>query len=530
MKKRKSGILCHISSLPSDFGIGDFGSGAYDFVDFLERSKQSLWQVLPMGMTGLGNSPYQCFSSFAGNVFFISPGILFEKGYISEKDLKKAKSADFYKVDYDEVRAAKGRIFEKAFFSFSTGATEAEKQKYLEFCAENDYWLSDYSLFMSLKEYFIKKRKEEGKNSEYKAFLEETPYIKDEKLKRDYYLNGAWISFPKDLRQREAGALKEYSYLLRKETEFNKFLQFELFSEWNEIKKYANLKGIEIIGDMPIFPAYDSADVWAWQKGFDLDAKGFPVEVSGVPPDYFSEKGQLWGNPLYVWKEHKKDGYKWWVNRLSHAFKLTDYVRIDHFRGFVDFWAVPFGSEDALGGKWKEGPKAEIFEAFSKKNDLDFIITEDLGIITDEVVKLKKEFGFFGMEVLQFAFEDDSDNCHLPHNHEKESVVYTGTHDNNTTAAWYQGLPEEAKDRFRRYLNSCGESPAYDLMRAAFISVSQFAIIPIQDVLGLGEECRMNIPGTPKGNWEFRLQEGMLGDITAESLRYLSKLFKRNEK
>ena len=413
-------------------------------------------------------------------------------------------------------------LFRKAFKNFK------ENKGYLDFCKKNAFWLEDYSLFMSLKNYFIEQRKNTYESAEYKAYYS----ANEKKVKinaiKDCFYGGAWNSFPDDIRDRKPKAVEKYKKLLKTEIDFYKFLQYEFFTQWQELKEYANEKEIEIIGDIPIFVAEDSADVWSNRNLFSLDSKGFPKVVAGVPPDYFSADGQLWGNPLYDWKEHSKTGYDWWTKRIENAFKLCDIVRIDHFRGFESYWEIPFGEKTAVNGKWKKGPKEEIFNVMENKLGKLNIIAEDLGDLTDEVLDLRDELGFPGMKILQFAFDSDEANAYLPFNYETTNcVVYTGTHDNDTTKGWYSKADKKATDYVRRLLNVSGEDIAWDLIRMAVGSVAKYAVIPIQDVMNLGSDARMNTPGKAEDNWQFRFTEDMLTDNMAKGMKYLAKIYNR---
>ncbi|MGL4791004.1 MAG: 4-alpha-glucanotransferase [Anaerotignaceae bacterium] len=517
--KRKSGILLHPTSLPSAFGIGDFGKGAYDFVDYLERSNQKLWQTLPMGPTSFKDSPYQSFSAFAGNYYLISPEKLLEDGLIEKEDLKCGFDEDF--VDYGKIIPFKKDLLKKAFLKFK------KTKAYQGFINENSFWLEDYSLFAALKDYYIEKRKLEYESEDFKAFALETDGLLTENQQKDYYYGGAWVSWDKEISLHKESAVSKFKKELSKEMNFYKFLQFLFFKQWGQVKDYANQRGIEIIGDIPIFIAYDSADTWANQSLFKLNEKGFPVDVAGVPPDYFSKTGQLWGNPLYNWEKHEEEGYLWWINRIKILLKTADIIRIDHFRGFESNFAIKFGSKDATKGNWIKGPNKKLFNAIAKEVGKLPIIAEDLGIITDKVTKLRKDTGLPGMKILQFAFDDSPNNDYLPHNYEKNCVVYTGTHDNDTTLGWYKSTTEEVRDYFRRYMNSDGSNPAWDLIRLAMASPAEMAIFPLQDVLCLGTKARMNEPSTEENNWQWRYTQSMLNDGQCAYLSYLTDIFRR---
>lgn len=519
---RKSGILAHPTSFPSEFGIGDLGKGSLDFIDFLEKAGQKLWQILPLGHTSFGDSPYQSFSAFAGNIYLISPEILVEKGYLRKNDIAHIPEFDKRKVEFGKVIEYKTALYEKAFENFKIST------EYLAFCKENEFWLDDYSLFMALKNYFIEERKNSYESKEYKEYYKKCEKKKDINSIKDSFYGGAWNSFPENIRDRKPEAIEKYSHLLKNKIDFYKFLQFEFFEQWNYIKEYANNKNIEIIGDIPIFVAEDSADVWSKRELFLLDTKGFPKVVAGVPPDYFSEDGQLWGNPLYNWKIHSKENYDWWTKRIENALSMCDVVRIDHFRAFETYWEIPYGEKTAVNGKWKKGPKEEIFYAMEKKLGSLNIIAEDLGDLNEEVLKLRDKLGFPGMKILQFAFGSDEKNAYLPFNYDTVNcVVYTGTHDNDTTIGWYNSTDKKTADYARRVLNVSGEDISWDLIRMAESSVAKYAVIPVQDIMSLDSSSRMNVPGKAKDNWQFRFTQDMLTDEMAEGMEYLTKLFNR---
>lgn len=546
--KRSGGLLLHPTSFPSKYGIGDLGLSAYEFIDFLKRANQTIWQILPLGPTSFGDSPYQSFSTFAGNTLMISPEILIEEGYIVKSDLKEIPDFDPISIDYNEVSKYKSGIYKKAYQNFKISATDKQKAAYNKFCLENIYWLEDYSLFISLKEHFIEERKpvvqiskikEEIKSSELEEEIEslefkefKTKYskiLKDNAIK-DYYFGAVWSTWPDELVNRQISALDEWKKKLSEKMRYYKFLQYEFFRQWNKLKKYANANNIKIIGDIPIFVAYDSADTWANPDLFYLNKQGFPTVVAGVPPDYFSVTGQLWGNPLYKWENHKKTHYKWWIDRISNSFKSLDILRIDHFRGFDEYWEVPFSEETAVKGKWKKGPGKELFTAIKKALGELPIIAEDLGLLTDSVEQLRDYFNFPGMKILQFAFlatDEKAENDYLPHNLVKNAVVYSGTHDNDTTKGWYSKSDNKDKDVVRRYINVNGENISWDFIRLAYSTVCDIAIVTMQDVMELDSQYRMNTPGTPSGNWKWRYTKNMLLNEYAEKLKYLSKLFGR---
>lgn len=518
---RKCGILVHPTSFPSKFGIGDIAYGKI-FVDFLAAAGQKIWQILPLGHTGFGDSPYQSFSTFAGNPLLISPEIMVEEGLLTEKQIECSLKFNSRAVEYGRVIDYKYDLYKKAFKNF-----DIKDKDYVKFCNKNEFWLEDYALFMACKNHFIAERKNTYESNEYKVYYKSASKLMNDNAVKDCFYGGAWNSFPKALRDREETALIEYKEMLIDDVNFYKFIQFEFNRQWLELKEYANENGIEIIGDIPIFVASDSSDTWSRKELFYINTKGFTTKVAGVPPDYFSEFGQLWGNPLYNWKNHKEEKYDWWVKRTENILSLVDIVRIDHFRGFESYWSVPMGEETAVKGKWNKGPKTEVFEAIEERLGQLNIIAEDLGDLNEEVIELRNKLNLPGMKILQFAFNDCS-NDYLPHNYEKDNyVVYTGTHDNDTTVGWYKEQSEKDKDYIRRYMNVSGDNINWDLIRLAISSSAKYAIIPIQDIIGLDTWARMNTPGVGEGNWQFRFEEDMLKEDMAERLKYLCELFNR---
>ena len=494
-ENRLSGILVHPTSFPSPYGIGDLGAGAYGFIDFMKVAKQKLWQVLPLGPTGYGDSPYQSFSSFAGNHYLISPDILVEQGWLAKSDLA-APVFNPRSVDYGAVIEYKMGLLRKAYENFKATAIAADKNRLVKFCKRQRAWLEDYALFMALKR---------------------------------HYGGVAWTDWPEALARREKKALVEIRARLSDEIGFTQFVQYEFFRQWGQLRAYANKAGTKIIGDIPIFVSMDSADIWAAPELFALDKDYTPNIVAGVPPDYFSETGQLWGNPLYNWDAHRQTGYEWWCRRVEAVLELVDEIRIDHFRGFESYWAVPYGAETAMNGKWRKGPGKAFFTALEKKLGRLPIIAEDLGIITPAVNRLRKGLKLPGMKVLQFAFNPEDVSVYLPHLYEdSNTVVYSGTHDNDTTVGWYTSATEAEKDYFRRYLNVPGEDVAWDMIRLAFSSTGVYTIVPIQDVMGLDSDDRMNLPGSTDGCWQFRYTADMLQDEYARKLAYLADIFHRN--
>lgn len=521
--QRCAGVLLHPTSFPGSYGIGDLSNR--DFIDFLYKAKQKLWQVLPLGPTGFGDSPYQSFSSFAGNTLLLSPKMLHGRGYLSLRDVEPPYFSSKF-IDYGKVYIYKKALHKKAYENFKKSTFG--KTEYRSFVKENAHWLEDYALFTALKEFFMIQRKKEGKTKEYEAYRKKNFKYMTESEIDDCYFGALWTSWPKDTADRESAAISRWRKELEDKIDLEKFLQYEFYRQWDLLKIYANTKGIQIIGDIPIFVAYDSADTWADKELFFLDKTGNPTKVAGVPPDYFSEEGQLWGNPLYNWKIHKETGFKWWISRVEAVLKLVDIVRIDHFRGFESYWAVKFGKKTAIDGKWEKGIGKDLFIEMKKQiGDLP-IIAEDLGIITPPVEKLRDDLELPGMKILQFAFGDDNENAYLPHNLTTTNcVIYTGTHDNNTSVGWYNTASEKEKDYLRRYLNVSGEDIAWDMIRLAYSSTAAFALVPLQDLLSQDSHFRMNTPGQAADNWQYRYQQGKLTDGIAEGLEYLVELFNR---
>ena len=493
--KRLSGVLVHPTSFPSPYGIGDLGQGAYDFLDFLHKANQKLWQVLPLGPTGYGDSPYQSFSSFAGNHYLISPDLLYKQGWLSKEDLA-IPGFDPRAVDYGSVILYKVALLTKAYANFKENATVEDIASFDEYCEHNDSWLDDYALFMALK---------------------------------DYHGGAPWSEWPIALAKRNPEALAAIKVALSDEIGLTKFVQYIFANQWGSLRHYAAARDIKIIGDIPIFVAMDSADIWANPELFAFDKHGNPAAVAGVPPDYFSETGQLWGNPLYKWDAHVKTSFEWWAARVESVLKFVDIIRIDHFRGFESYWAVPYGAKTAINGKWLNGPGRALFIAMEKKLGQLPIIAEDLGIITPEVEALRTGLKLPGMKVLHFAFDPSASSEYLPHMYtDSQTIVYTGTHDNDTTIGWYDNATEKERDYVRRYLNISGEDIAWDMIRLAFQTNAIYAIVPMQDLMSLGQEARMNLPGSSMGCWQFRYTGDMLREEYADRLEYLSGLFYRN--
>ncbi len=527
MFNRSSGVLVHPTSFPSKHGIGDLGKGAVDFIDFLHKSNQKLWQILPLGPTSFGDSPYQSFSTFAGNPLLISLDILVEEGYLTYYDIDDNDfSHDI--VEYGKVIDYKTTIFKKAYANFKKNKSSEQEKNYKKFCESQKLWLDDFVLFVALKEYFINARANTFESKEYNEYKKANQKLLKESQINDYFYGAMWNTWPEEISAYNKQGVDKWNKILKEEIEYYKFLQYEFFRQWTNIKEYANNKNIKIIGDIPIFVSMDSSDVWANPSLYHLDKKGYPTEVAGVPPDYFSATGQLWGNPLYNWSAHKKTGYKWWINRIESTLKLVDIIRIDHFRGFESYWSIPYGEETAINGKWIKGPNEDLFNAIEKALGKLPIIAEDLGLITPEVEALRDTFNFPGMKILQFAFDESDANDYLPHNFTNiNSVIYSGTHDNDTSKGWYNTTTELERDKVRQYLNVDGSDISWNLIRLAFSSVSVFAIAPIQDIMNLDSDKRMNTPGVATGNWQFRYTDYMLNDDMASGLAYLSKLYNR---
>ncbi len=503
---RASGILLHPTSLPGRFGIGDLGKEAYKFADFLASTGQRLWQVLPLGPTGYGNSPYQCLSVFAGNPLLISPERLVEDKFLEPADLDNAPFFPKDRVDYDSVIEFKTPLLKKSFETFRTKATPGEREQFEVFCQQNAFWLETYSLFMALKE---------------------------------AHGFAAWNTWEEDIRRRQPKSLERWSNKLAHKIYCHKYQQYQFFKQWSEVKKYCNERGIRLIGDMPIFIALNSAEVWSHPEMFYLDDSGRPTVVAGVPPDYFSKTGQLWGNPLYRWGVMAKDGYAWWVERFRATRDLVDIIRLDHFRGFEKYWEILGTDTTAINGRWVPGPGVELFQAVQNVLGALHIIAEDLGMITPEVDALREQLGFPGMRVLQFNFgSDPKADAYRPHNYPRNCVVYTGTHDNNTTIGWFRG--EDVKDSTQskeererekqlalKYLGTDGHEINWDFIRLALMSVADTAIIPMQDVLGLGSEARMNLPGITEGNWCWRFVPDTLTEEIKARLKELTAVYGR---
>lgn len=483
----------HPTSLPGPFGIGDLGDAAYRFVDWLDAAGQRLWQIMPLGVTGAGNSPYASPSAFAGNPLLVSLDLLARADLLVGEDFSDAPHFSEHLVDFGAVIPAKERMLRRAYARWSAqdGASSPE---YSAFFAEAAHWLEDFSLFMAIK---------------------------------DAHGGGSWQSWDDATRLRHADALARWRAELADDVGYHAFVQFQFRTQWQGVRAYANERGVQIIGDVPIFVALDSADVWAHRELFQLDAAGNPTHVAGVPPDYFSTTGQLWGNPVFDWAANRAEGYAWWTDRMRGLFDLVDIVRIDHFRGFAANWSIPAGAETAAGGAWTRGPGAEIFAAFRAALGERPIIVEDLGLMTPDVGELRRELGLPGMAVLQFAFDGDAENAYLPHNHIEHLVVYTGTHDNDTTIGWFWSLPKPQAIFVQSYLGRDGSDIAWDLIRVAWSSIATIAIVPLQDILRRGGDARMNVPGSPDGNWSWRFRHEDLNEGLASGLCEFTHMYGR---
>lgn len=495
---RAAGILLHPTSLPGPYGIGDLGPSAYAWVDSLAKAKQRWWQVLPLGPTGYGDSPYQCFSAFAGNPYLVSPDLLLQSGLLTEADVTPPNFPPD-QVDFGPVIEYKVSLLNRAWENFQAGKAPGLRPLLSEFCMAEADWLEDYALFMALK---------------------------------DAHGGQSWLEWPIELVLREPAALKHAMDQHGLIAAQHQFWQFLFFRQWRALRAYANRQGIKLIGDVPIFISSDSADVWAHPDLFQLDAQRRPTVVAGVPPDYFSVTGQLWGNPLYNWEALETTGYAWWIARMRAAFGTVDLIRLDHFRGFEACWEIPAGNPTAEIGRWVKGPGDKLFHALKKALGGLSLIAEDLGVITPAVDGLREQFHLPGMRILQFAFGGATEDRFLPHAYERNTVVYTGTHDNETTRGWYEAATPKEQAFCRKYLGVADDAPAEQivqgLIRLAWASVADLAIAPLQDILGLGPEARMNLPGRASGNWGWRFQTGQLTDEHLVKLADLTDLFARS--
>lgn len=491
---RKSGVLLPIASLPGKYGIGTFSKNAYHFLDCLKAAGQSYWQILPLGPTGYGDSPYQSFSTYAGNPYFIDLETLIEEGYLTKEECRKY---DFGKnsryIDYEKIYLSRFAVLRIAYERSGIAVDKA----FQKFVSENAFWLDDYALYMAVKNSFG---------------------------------GASFIEWDENIRLRKPETMTAYRTKYRKEIEFYQFQQYLFAKQWSALKAYANSLDIKIIGDIPIYVAFDSADTWANPKLFQVDKDGKPFAVAGCPPDAFSVTGQLWGNPLYAWEHHKKTDYDWWIKRIAHCFQLYDIVRVDHFRGFDEYYAIPYGDKTAEKGKWKKGPGIHIFKALNKAlGELD-IIAEDLGFLTPSVLKLVKDTGYPGMKVLQFAFDSREESDYLPHNYSQNAVVYTGTHDNDTLQGWYKVLSKQDKKLSQQYINNADhpvEEIHWDFIRLAMGSVAKLCIIPMQDYLGLESDARTNTPSTLGDNWKWRMRDGEFKKNLSKKVFDITKLYGR---
>lgn len=492
--KRASGILLPIASLPSRYGIGTFSRCAYDFVDFLERAGQRYWQILPLGPTGYGDSPYQSFSTFAGNPYFIDLDQLAEEGLLSEEECEAIDAQeDGQYIDYQKLYETRFDILRKAYERSSL----AEKPEYQDFLEENKEWLEDYCLFMAVKDRFGGK---------------------------------SFAEWDEDIRLRRPEAMERFRGLLAEEIDFYRFQQFYFQKQWYRLKKYANSHGVEIIGDIPIYVAFDSADTWSEPALFQFDENGTPSAIAGCPPDGFSATGQVWGNPLYDWEYHEKTGYAWWIKRMRRCFRLYDIVRVDHFRGFDEYFSIPYGQDTAQGGHWAKGPGIALFHALQKELGETRIIAEDLGFLTDSVIRFVRDTGYPGMKVLEFAFDSREESNYLPYTYTQNCVAYTGTHDNQTVVGWFRSLPEEDYRMAVRYLDLKREDENeinWKMIRTVLASVADTAIIPIQDYLGLDDAARINTPSKLGGNWIWRMKKNALTEEMEKKIRELTELYGR---
>ena len=501
---RASGILLHPTSLPGPFGIGDLGPQAYEFIDFLVAAGQTLWQVLPLGPTGYGDSPYACYSAFAGNTLLISPEVLVQEGLLDSRDAAGRQVAQ-RRIDFGTAHKLKEELLSKAYERYKRTTDTTLRSAFETFAQEEAQWLEDYALFRALK---------------------------------DAHGGIAWNQWEPPLIRRTSSALAGAREQLREQIEAHMYYQFLFFRQWSGLKRYCNEHDIKVVGDLPIFVAQDSADVWTNPEQFKLDENGKPQVIAGVPPDYFSATGQLWGNPLYDWERMESDGFKWWIQRVRATLKVVDIARVDHFRGFAACWEIPGEDTTAERGQWVEAPGRKLFTAIRKALGELPIIAEDLGVITPDVVALREDFGFPGMRILQFGFGGDAKNIDLPHNYVPNVVAYTGTHDNDTTVGWFQSVAGEGSTRTAKqiererqfcldYLNSSGEEIHWDFIRCVLASVANTAIIPLQDLLGLGTEARMNLPNSTSGNWSWRFETNDLNEELAKRLKALTTLYGR---
>ncbi|MGB3265398.1 MAG: 4-alpha-glucanotransferase [Microcoleus sp.] len=493
---RSSGILLHPTSFPSRFGIGDMGIEAYKFIDFLVESDQQYWQILPLGPTGYGNSPYSCYSAMAGNPMMLSPEILRDEQLLSDEDLDSLPEFGLDTVEFDRAIAHKVPLLKKACENFKAKASPLQQKEFSGFCQTKALWLEDYALFMALK---------------------------------DRFNGSSWHTWEPEIARRKPEALDKWRQQLNTEIYYYKYVQFEFFRQWSELKRYANLRDIKIIGDIPIYVAHDSADVWSNPNLFCLDeASGEPALMAGVPPDYFSATGQLWGNPVYNWEALQANNFEWWVQRFEALFEYVDVSRIDHFRGFDAYWAVKRGQDTAMEGEWIKAPGTALFEVINQKFGNLPIIAEDLGLITPEVEALRDRFEFPGMKILQFAFGAGTEDPFWPFNYDRNCVVYTGTHDNDTTVGWFNQLQQYEKDEVLRYFGCIDpQGIHWSLIRMGWTSVANLAVVPFQDLLGLATDARMNFPGKAEGNWGWRYRREALNWEVRDRLKTMTYISRR---
>lgn len=489
---RANGVLLPIASLPSKYGIGSFSKSAYEFIDILKKAGQTFWQILPVGPTGYGDSPYQSFSTFAGNPYFVDLERLVNEGLLTEQECAEKDYGDNLRyIDYEKIYRTRFHLLRKAY----ERSNIINKKEFTDFQKENAFWLDDYSLYMAVK---------------------------------DSYGGLSWIQWDKEIRLRKERALQKYRLEYADTIIFYQYIQYLFYSQWEKLKQYANQAGVYFIGDIPIYVACDSADTWSHPELFQLDESLNPIAVAGCPPDGFSATGQLWGNPLYRWDVHKKTDFDWWTKRMEYSFRLYDKLRVDHFKGFDEYYSIPYGEVTAVNGHWEKGPGYELFDAISRRlGNLD-IIAEDLGYITESTRELVKKTGYPGMKVLQFAFDSREESDYLPHNYDKNCVVYTGTHDNDTIIGWYESICPEDRALAQEYVNLTSvEDFNWALIRLAQQSVADLCIIPIQDYLGFGKEARINIPSTVGNNWKWRLVSSDITDDIVEKMRKITKLYGR---
>lgn len=494
---RESGILLPVSSLPSKYGIGCFSKSAYDFVDQLVKAQQRYWQILPLGQTSYGDSPYQSFSTFAGNPYFISLEALIEEGVLTQEECDEADFGDDPRtVDYAKIYENRYPLLRKAY----ERSNISENPEFIRFQQDNAWWLDDYALFMAVKNFFG---------------------------------GVSWDQWPEDIRKHYGYAMDYYRRELYFDVEFYKYLQFKFKEQWMALKRYANEKGIRIIGDIPIYVAFDSADTWANPQLFQLDENNLPVAIAGCPPDGFAADGQVWGNPLYRWEYHRQTGFDWWMSRLDYCFRIYDVVRIDHFRGFDEYYSIPYGEDTARNGHWEKGPGMDLFRTMKYRLGNKEVIAEDLGYVTDSVRQLVRDSGFPGMKVLEFAFDSrdtGSASDYLPHNYPVNSVVYTGTHDNETLSGWYKSISDEERAMVRHYLHNNytpDDELNWEIIYLVMGSVARMCIIPMQDYFGYGNEARMNKPSTLGNNWKWRMLPGELTDELLARIEDVTALYGR---